>query len=146
MKKLVALWLFAIACAASPRPASAPAQMGRSDVAPNDPHQRIAYLSDQIAAQRAKEGLPPVQPPVMTCTECTAAPMAETQLPSQTCTPAGGDRCHDTCNLADTICTNAAEICKIASELPGDKWADEKCETAKTSCTDAQSQCCHCKP
>ena len=139
-KGLAAPCLFAIACAASPKPASAPAAM-----AP-DKHAQIEDLMKQIDAQRTQLGLPAPAPAALTCTECTAAPMAETPRPSQTCPPAAGDRCQDTCKLSDTICSNAAEICKIASELPGDKWADEKCETAKTSCTDAQSQCCHCKP
>jgi hypothetical protein len=142
MKKLVALWLFAIACAASPKPASAPAAMGRSDVAPNDPHQRITDLSQQIDNERDKMQL--AAPPLPASVE-HATPMSEPPS-SKTCQPGASQTCHDTCTLADSICTNAAEICKIAAELPGDTWADGKCATARSTCDSAHDKCCGCQP
>src|SRR5438874_6741266 len=116
MTRLV--WLFVAACAASPSRQSAapepitPAPLGRSDVQPYDPHQRITYLAQQIDTQRTKLELP--APALATAQHAT--PMAETPASDQ-CTHGASQVCRDTCSLADAICRNAAEICQIASEL-----------------------------
>jgi hypothetical protein len=52
--------------------------------------------------------------------------------------------CTDVCDLADAICDNAESICSIASELEGDTWAQEKCDSAKASCKEAKQECCGC--
>jgi hypothetical protein len=52
--------------------------------------------------------------------------------------------CQDTCRLKDAICDNADSICRIAGDLDGDAWADEKCQSAKASCKEATEKCCEC--
>jgi hypothetical protein len=54
------------------------------------------------------------------------------------------DKCMDVCKLADAICDNAEQICRIASELHDDPWANDKCNSAKASCKEATGQCCEC--
>ena len=53
--------------------------------------------------------------------------------------------CGDVCSLADAICDNAEQICILADDLgKDDKWAQEKCASAKASCRDAKKKCCEC--
>lgn len=52
--------------------------------------------------------------------------------------------CTDICRLKDAICKNADRICEIAEELPGDAWAEEKCQSGKDSCEDAKDACTDC--
>lgn len=53
--------------------------------------------------------------------------------------------CGDVCSLADAICDNAEQICILADELgKDDKWAQDKCDSAKASCRDAKKLCCKC--
>lgn len=54
------------------------------------------------------------------------------------------ETCQDICTLKDAICDNAQSICRIAGELDGDAWADEKCKSAKASCKEATEKCCEC--
>jgi hypothetical protein len=54
------------------------------------------------------------------------------------------DVCQDICTLKDAICDNAQSICRIAGDLSGDSWADEKCKSAKASCQEATEKCCEC--
>ena len=54
------------------------------------------------------------------------------------------DVCQDICTLKDAICDNAQSICRIAGELAGDPWADEKCKSAKASCKESTEKCCEC--
>ncbi|HTE55521.1 MAG TPA: hypothetical protein VK698_31925 [Kofleriaceae bacterium] len=54
------------------------------------------------------------------------------------------DVCQDICTLKDAVCDNAQSICRIAGELGGDAWADEKCKSAKASCKEATEKCCEC--
>ncbi len=53
--------------------------------------------------------------------------------------------CTDVCRLTDSICGNAESICRIAGDLPGDKWAAGKCESAKATCSNATERCCKCR-
>lgn len=55
------------------------------------------------------------------------------------------DTCNDVCNIAENICENAEAICRIADELENDRWADEKCASAKASCKEAKETCCDCE-
>jgi len=53
--------------------------------------------------------------------------------------------CDDVCNLADAICDNAESICTIAGELgKDDDFAQDKCRSAKASCSEAKKKCCGC--
>jgi len=52
--------------------------------------------------------------------------------------------CTDVCTIKDAICDNAEDICRIASELPNDPWARDKCNSAKASCKEARERCCAC--
>jgi hypothetical protein len=52
--------------------------------------------------------------------------------------------CQDICTLKEAICDNAQDICRIAGQLEGDAWADEKCKSAKASCKEATQKCCQC--
>lgn len=56
----------------------------------------------------------------------------------------GLSECTDACNLADSICANADKICEIAEDVR-DPWALERCDSAKTSCTEARAICDCCK-
>ena len=55
------------------------------------------------------------------------------------------EECQDVCSLAGAICENADSICRIAGELPGDTWAEGKCDSAKASCKEAKERCCSCE-
>ena len=52
--------------------------------------------------------------------------------------------CQDVCTLKEHICDNAEDICRIASDLGDDAWADQKCQSAKASCKEATEKCCGC--
>jgi hypothetical protein len=54
-------------------------------------------------------------------------------------------RCENVCDLAEAICDNAESICILADELgKDDKWAQDKCSSAKASCREAKKLCCKC--
>jgi hypothetical protein len=57
---------------------------------------------------------------------------------------ASTETCQDICTLKDAICDNAQSICRIAGDLDGDAWAEEKCKSAKASCKEATEKCCEC--
>lgn len=59
--------------------------------------------------------------------------------------PEPSPSCTDVCNLAEAICDNAGDICRIADELADDYWAKEKCRSAKASCKEAKEHCCGCE-
>ncbi|HUJ63657.1 MAG TPA: hypothetical protein VLX92_34395 [Kofleriaceae bacterium] len=126
-----------IACAAQHHEGTAPPPTSGM-APPPDGHARIEQLEHDIAAERDKLGLAAhvetAPPPV--------SPMATNVV--ATCARSESDRCHDTCTMSDTICKNADEICKIASGLPGDTWAADKCSTNRATCQDAQKACCDC--
>lgn len=53
--------------------------------------------------------------------------------------------CDDVCSLGEAICDNAERICKLADELgKDDRFAQEKCASAKASCGEAKERCCIC--
>lgn len=62
-------------------------------------------------------------------------------LPQKMC---AGD-CGDICNVSDAICQNRDRICDIAQRLPGDSWAESKCESARRSCEEAKEACECCR-
>lgn len=60
------------------------------------------------------------------------------------CRAGSNDTCTRSCTLADSICTNATRICKIAEDLGDDAWAKEKCASSTESCKVAHESCCSC--
>ncbi len=53
--------------------------------------------------------------------------------------------CETKCTLAQNICDNATEICRISdSELKGNSWAADQCNSARASCKEASKKCCSC--
>ena len=131
-----------IACAASNKAAVAPAAPTSADagpVMPGNPHAEISALEKHIVDQ----GGTFVAQDVMAS---AAVPMTVAPKSSDaTCHPAQTDRCSDSCKLSDSICDDAKKICDIATTLAGDTWAAGKCESGKTSCTDAHAHCCSCR-
>lgn len=60
-----------------------------------------------------------------------------------------GDRpnvsvCRDSCKIAQSICDNAVNICRLADELGDDEWARGKCGDAREACSEATESCCGC--
>jgi hypothetical protein len=60
------------------------------------------------------------------------------------CSPGPSETCTRSCTLADSICTNAARICKLADDLGEDAWARDKCANSSESCRVAHESCCSC--
>ncbi len=102
----------------------------------------ITALSTQIRQWRHEAGLgvEPDDATVLAMARTTAATAARACVlptpPAATCT--------DVCELGSAICENAEDICAIAAELRGDSWAEDKCDSAKASCREAQERCCTC--
>jgi hypothetical protein len=111
-------------------------------VAPNG-RSEITALWTQIRDWRREAGMD-VEPPSAAVNQAermdvgTArrAPICRAYTP----TPA----CDDVCGLADAICDNATNICDLAAGMPGDVWAEDKCNSAKASCREAKERCCSC--
>jgi hypothetical protein len=138
---VVIAWCLVLACASHAVPTSAPTHE-RAPVMPQDPHAEIERLSSEIERARGTMELPPPAVPAMAT---SAEPMANVPL-STSCTHGTSQKCTDSCQLSDSICTNADKICKLASQLAGDTWAGGKCDRAKATCDDASKQCCSCQP
>lgn len=62
------------------------------------------------------------------------------------CTPPDPPKllCKDVCKLANSICDNAENICRLAEQLDED-WARGRCTGATTSCGQAADRCCGCR-
>jgi hypothetical protein len=105
--------------------AAVPAMAPRQDV-----HAEIDALDRDLAARRAGMGLPE------TPAEAMAVPAA--------CAPAGG-ACRDVCTVAEAICDDAARICELAKQLPGDAWASGRCDAGTATCAAARARCCGCQ-
>ena len=141
-----------VACAAGPTAATAPAASPPTatvSAMPGDPRSEIQRLANDIAGRRDQLHLPAPQIAEPTESDCKPTCMIEQMAvaPSaqdNTCHPAPSQSCHDVCNLADSICDDAAQICKLAKQLATDPWAAGKCSEAQKSCTDAHGHCCGC--
>ncbi len=103
----------------------------------------ITALWTQIRDWRREAGMdvePPraavIQADRFDVSTARSAPICRTYTP----TPA----CDDVCSLADAICDNATSICDLSDEMPGDAWAEDKCNSAKASCREAKERCCSC--
>jgi len=75
-----------------------------------------------------------------------ATPMASVPLSTDaSCKPAKNDKCTQSCTFSDSICDNAKRICDLAASMEGDKWAADKCSSAKQTCDTAHENCCSCQ-
>jgi len=100
--------------------------------APSSPHQEIDALANEIETERAKLPTP------------TATQMSGGGSP--TCVRNASAVCTQTCQLTDSICSNAEKICDIAKKLQDDDWAATKCKDNRATCSTATTQCCECTP
>ena len=136
-----------VACAVQKKQAAMapmPQQPTQSTGMAPDPHADIERLSKQIDASRDQLALPP--PATASCApQCAATPMAAA-VSSKDCHPGQSDTCQQTCTVSDSICSNAQQICNLASQLAGDTWAAQKCEDGKATCDSAHAKCCACTP
>lgn len=139
------------ACATAQAPAPARTQaMPEIAAGPSGatgPHAEIERLAHEIDSQRLQMALPEATP-APACESCTAQPMSEpvTVASDAQCHPGQSTTCHDSCTLSDSICSNAAKICDLASGLPNDGWAAQHCTSAKATCDAAHAKCCACAP
>jgi hypothetical protein len=115
------------------------------------PRQEIERLDREIDQQLGGLGLsspPPACAATAACPGPTAEQMGAGLAPpttDATCTPAPSEQCQTSCQLADSICSNAKRICVLADELGGDDaYANEKCARGNTSCDKSREKCCGC--
>jgi hypothetical protein len=109
---------------------------------PDAPQKRdeITALSMQIRDWRREAGLPVDPRPQDMPQTPKDVEQAKRVCPDSHPVPPS---CSDVCSLADAICDNAEQICILADELgKDDKWAQDKCASAKVSCRDAKKKCC----
>lgn len=106
------------------------------------PRQEIARLSTQIQQWRGDAGIP-VEPEADAVAAMSHVAAADAARECTAPPPAG--TCQDVCELGDSICENATTICDLAEQLPGDAWAEGKCDSAKASCREADERCCTCR-
>jgi hypothetical protein len=101
----------------------------------------ITALSAQIREWRREAGMPLDPHPQMVAQFVSLSlKQAKAMCPKgQQVT----DACSDVCTLAEHICDNAEQICILADELgTADRWAQDKCASAKASCREAKQRCC----
>jgi uncharacterized protein DUF4157 len=60
--------------------------------------------------------------------------------------PPSDETCLQAQQLANSICTNAERICKLADELGNDEGAKASCQNARRSCKEAQARMGACEP
>lgn len=110
-----------------------------------DPHAQIDELAKQIDAQRDQLGLiVPVDTIEWPPATSMSAPVSSKTDPQ--CHPGASQTCQDSCGLSDSICDNAKKICDLAVQLPGDRYAAQKCDEGKATCDAAHGKCCGCQP
>ena len=141
-----------IACGAQRAPATAPApgaagsdgQAGMPSMIerPADVRAEIERLDADIGARLSSAGQPKPTPD-----ELTAARPVSMDAAAKVCAPPPSPRaaCVDVCTLGDSICDDAARICDLAAQLPGDPWAADKCAGGKASCERSRQRCCDCE-
>ena len=128
---------------------SAPATVGGGVPVMEKRDPRIVELDHKITDEMAKLGTE--RPPLPTMSMCPTPPcndavqtIAPKHTEDPTCKPAASGTCTEMCTLSDSICDSAGKICNIATELPGDAWAAEKCSNGNASCEAAHKKCCGC--
>jgi hypothetical protein len=125
-------------------PETAPASSGAPSVLGTDRHAEIEQLDQAIDADRMSMQL--VEPALGEIGQAPTHPlgaMPHTQDPK--CRPAQSDTCKTSCTLSDSICSNANKICDLASSMPGDNWAMNKCAKANKTCESSRTKCCGCQ-
>ncbi|MBX3161693.1 MAG: hypothetical protein KF773_37375 [Deltaproteobacteria bacterium] len=139
-----------VACGGAARPSSRPAGPMPSVAGASDARAQIEELDQQITAKLGEMNLsrpaPAAIAPTMAGSDTVTALGAKnvTSAEDAACRPAQNDTCGRSCTLADSICTNASRICKLAEQLPDDPWAHEKCAGNTASCHAAHDSCCSC--
>jgi hypothetical protein len=139
----LAAGLALVACA-SPRAGEAPPPRTMESLAgPYDQEKaEITLLWGQIRGWRVDQGMQP-EPPFDLMRQTRHIPVKKLRICPENPDPASSE-CRDVCSIADAICENAESICRIASQLDGDAWATDKCNSAKASCKQATERCCDC--
>jgi hypothetical protein len=135
------------ACGGAPQKHAAQAAPASTDEASESPamlspdhRAEIESLAQKIAELRQSAGLPESVRP-----QPEAAPAGEVSRPEPVhCEASSEKACQDTCELRSAICEAAESICGLAADLPGDLWAQEKCQNGRASCAEAEELCCAC--
>ena len=116
-----------------------------------DSQAELERLDQAITDEMGKLQLARPTPPPLTCVgaacaqQMSGAAVDATAPPPATCKPAQTPVCTDSCTLKESICKNAASICRIASDLGGtDAYANDKCNGGTASCEAAKTRCCSC--
>ena len=134
------------ACGAKQKSAApaAPEATSAPSVMPASPRDQILELDDLIAADRAKLALD--EPTDAMVQGAPAQPLGA--MPSSAdpkCRPAASETCKTSCTLSDSICSNADKICRLAQDMAGDAWAQNKCAKANQTCEASRTKCCGCQ-
>jgi hypothetical protein len=144
----VACSLAIVACAAAPQKSAAPATAAPEPTTgammPDDPRKQIQDMYDKITSDRTVLSL--AEPDDEMVQGAPAQPMGA--LPSTNdpkCRPAPTDTCKTSCTLSDSICSNADKICRLAQDMAGDGWAQNKCAKANKTCEASRTKCCGCQ-
>jgi hypothetical protein len=126
---VIGVGVLALACGGQQRPSG---EGKRND---------ITALSAQIREWRREAGMPLDPHPQMVAQFFTRTlKQAKAMCPTAHQISEG---CSDVCTLAEHICDNAEQICILADELgSNDRWAQDKCASAKASCREAKQRCC----
>jgi len=153
----VASWALVVACGAAQKSMTSPAASGAEPPSspatpmPGDRRGEIDALDRAISAELAKLGLATSEPAACAATDaCTPEPFAERydmmpRVQDATCKPAASDVCTQSCELSDSVCTNADKICDLAKQMGGaDAYANEKCQRGNESCKRTRERCCGC--
>lgn len=145
---LAALAFAAIAaCSASPRSSEQAAQAPPAYLQVADRSDRVAEINEmasQIRDWRRQIGLS-LEPEESAIIEMRPQPLSTAMRICPDDYEPVTEQCQDVCSLANAICENADSICRIASDLPGDTWAEGKCDSSKASCKQAKERCCTCE-
>jgi hypothetical protein len=146
----LACWVAVVACAGGKmKSAAAPSSGGAEPVSPmpGDPHNEIDRLAKAIDDELANAGVATSTPASCeTAHTCNAEPYdVKPRVEDPTCKPASTSVCTQSCTLSDSVCDNAAKICKLATQLGGaDAYANEKCQSGNESCKRTREKCCGC--
>lgn len=121
-----------IAACASQRARTMPGTASQVMPAQSPQHDEITRLSQEIAAQSRTLG----------GGDTAAHPLSGANTTE--CARSLASTCTQSCALSDTICDNAKKICDLASQLPGDAWAEQRCVDGSATCDQAKAACCAC--
>jgi hypothetical protein len=146
----VMCWALVVGCGGKKSPATMPASSGAPEASPttmpNDPRNEIDALAKEIDDALANAGIATLTPAACEATHsCTAEPYGvPPRIEDPTCKAPTTDTCTQSCTLSDSVCSSAEKICNLARTLPGDDYANEKCQSANDSCKRTRERCCGC--